>query len=86
MGKLSRRAVQTAHTLRRGQTGFAGQLMVELSEALGELRTNDTGLPTLLRHLLSAQGSGDWLLVADLLEHELAPWADRLPEDEREAA
>ena len=71
--------VACAHAFRRGEVATASEGLLALIDELETILSN-TGIPApmreglaeLLHHLLEAQNGGDYLLVADLLEHELA--------------
>ena len=71
--------VACAHAFRRGEVAAGSEALLGLIDELEQLLGNmaipaplRAGLADILRHILEAQTGGDYLLVADLLEHELA--------------
>jgi hypothetical protein len=74
--------IATAHSYRVGCDAQGHETFLMLIQGLDELLNGPVNHPEcheitqLLPHILAAQGRGDTLALADLLEHELAP---RLP-------
>jgi hypothetical protein len=76
---LTERLVHVARAFRRGEHGEANDALAEAVDALVQiLEKNPSGIPIgeisrVLRGAFEAQRRGDFLFVADCLEHELAP-------------
>jgi hypothetical protein len=68
---------KAVRAFRLGMEAEGNEALVVLIDALAAdlskaLVAPDQGLPGLLEEILAAQARGDFLCVADLLEHELA--------------
>ncbi len=70
---------EAARSFRLGQESAGSDAMVRIVDSLGFLAEDparSAALLPVIQLILSAQGRGDYLLVADLLLHELAPALD----------
>jgi hypothetical protein len=76
---LNERLLHVSRSFRRGEHGEANDALAEAVDAIVELlEKTPTGLPMaeisrVLRDAFDAQRRGDYLFVADCLEHELRP-------------